>query len=419
MALQRMLDAAERYFEINMEYVVRGGFWISVGQGVSIATSFILAYAFANYLPQDTYGTYKYILAVLGIAAIATLPGLNMAVLQAVARGFRGSVVPVLLMKIRWGFIGGLSLAATGAYYYFIGGNEVLGVGFFAAAVFVPFVDSLSIYTAVLSGQKKFREGAIESVVIALITTTSILAAVFFTQSAAMLVLAYCASYVVGRSLAFYWTERHTGRTEPLAPETYAFGKHLSAIGVLTAFSAYIDSILIWHMLGAQAVAVYAFALSAITPAKTFLKSIINLAHPKFAVADSALLQQTLVPKVFRALALSVPFAIIFILIVPYLYQLFFPQYLASIPYTQVLALSFLLFPEKIFGIAITAREDKSSLYTMNIVNPIIKLVLMLMMIPLFGIWGAVIAMLMHQCSAVIMSTYFFLRKLPDTSSAA
>ena len=52
----RMLRWSERFTKTDMVYLAKGSFWMMAKQvGVSII-SFGLAIAFANLLPQETYG---------------------------------------------------------------------------------------------------------------------------------------------------------------------------------------------------------------------------------------------------------------------------------------------------------------------------------------------------------------------------
>jgi len=57
--IYRLLRRSEKYFKTDMVYLAHGGFWLTLGQIISSAASFLLAIAFANLLPKETYGTYK------------------------------------------------------------------------------------------------------------------------------------------------------------------------------------------------------------------------------------------------------------------------------------------------------------------------------------------------------------------------
>ena len=98
----RILRKSEKYTKTDMVYLAKGGFWITAGQAISSGSIFLLAITFANLIPQETYGTYKYVLSITGILSILTLRGMDTTVLQAIARNFEGVLLPVLKTKIKW-----------------------------------------------------------------------------------------------------------------------------------------------------------------------------------------------------------------------------------------------------------------------------------------------------------------------------
>src|SRR3989338_1976898 len=135
--LYRFLRWSERYTKTDMVYLASGGFWLTLGQIISSAATFGLAIAFANLLPKETYGTYKFILSIAGILSVLTLPGMMTALTQAVARGFEGSVIPALKLRVRWGMLAGLGNLVVATYYYF-NGNTKLTISFLIVAAFLP-----------------------------------------------------------------------------------------------------------------------------------------------------------------------------------------------------------------------------------------------------------------------------------------
>ena len=70
---------------LDLKYFASGGFWTTLGQGINAILAFALTIAFANMIPKETYGIYRYILSIAGILNIFTLKGMNTAVVQAVA----------------------------------------------------------------------------------------------------------------------------------------------------------------------------------------------------------------------------------------------------------------------------------------------------------------------------------------------
>ncbi len=407
------LDQAERALKTDVRYLLREGSWLSGGQGVSSVIALLMAIAFANLVSPTTYGGYKYLLSFAGILSILTLSGLNTAVTQATARGLDGSVWTAFKYRLSGGFFLTLIGLIISTYYY-LAGNNWLAAGFLLISIFTPFMESAIIYTSVLSGKRLFRLSATYNVISQLIASLIIFITINLTDEVWIILLSYLASYGSLNLFFLFKVTREQLKNGDTDPETIKFGLRLSGISVLGSVANYLDSIILWHFLGPIQVATYTFAQATITPSKTLMKSFFNLAMPKFAAGDLAEIKRTLPAKMLKAFGLVILPVVALILIIPIVFQLFFPAYLVSIPYAQVLALTLLFFPEKLMGIMFTAQLKERQLYTLNIVNPIIKIILLLILIPLYGIWGAVWAILIQQVLASGLSLYLFQQLTPD-----
>ena len=180
----------QKYTRTDMLYLARGGSWLAFGDSISSIIAFLSAIAFANFLPQDIYGSYKYILSIAGILSIATLTGVGAAVTRAIAQGFEGSMFPAIRTKIRWGLLGSLG-ALVVATYYFMHGNATLGTAFLIVAAFVPLVDSFSLYGAYLEGKKEFPRSARYQIYGRVISAGTLIATVYLTNNLFLVLLGY------------------------------------------------------------------------------------------------------------------------------------------------------------------------------------------------------------------------------------
>ena len=59
----QLLRKSEGFLKVDMVYLAKGNFWQVLGQVVNNALSLALIFVFANYLPKETYGLYRYILS--------------------------------------------------------------------------------------------------------------------------------------------------------------------------------------------------------------------------------------------------------------------------------------------------------------------------------------------------------------------
>ena len=321
--IYHLLRWSEKYFKTDMVYLAKGGSWLTLGQIVSSASSFLLAIAFANLLPKETYGIYKYVLSIMGILAIPTLSGMSTAITQAVARGYEGSFSPVLKTKIRWGLLGGLASLVLAGYYYF-NGNTTLTISFLISAAFLPFMDSFGIYNALPQGRKLFGISSRYGIISQIAGVSTMITAVFLTNNLFIILLAYFIPWTLMRFIFLQITLKKFPPNQNQDPKTISYGKHLSLIGVIGTIASYLDRILIFHFLGAVEVAIYSFAIAMPEQIKGYFKNISTLTLPKLSKRSFKEINSVLYKRLLKLFIAGGLIAGIYILAAPYIFKIFF-----------------------------------------------------------------------------------------------
>ena len=405
-----LLKKSERYTQTDMVYLAKGGFWLTLGQIISTAAFFLLAIAFANLLDPTTYGNYKYILSLVGMLSIFTLTGMGTALTQAVARGFEGSFYSAFKEKLKFGVLTSI-IAMSLAGYYFFRGNYILPIPLLLAAIFAPLMQASGIYGNFLLGKKLFNIQVKYSTLTKIITTLSLIFTLFLTKNLFCLIAIYfvCNAFL---NYSFYLITRKKNQPNKKEdPETLPFGKHLSLMSAIGNLADQLDKILLFHFLGAVQVAIYSFALALPQQVKAiFLQSLKPLALTKISQKSASELKQFLPGKVLKLFLIILPIVGLYILIAPYIYRLLFPRYISSIIYSQVFAISLLLYPKMLLGQALTAHAKKKELYMASFSYSFSKIILLAIFLPLYGIWGAISVYLAIEVIYFIVLALFFKR---------
>ncbi len=403
----KLLRKTEKYTKTDMVYLAKGGSWLTFGQIVSSASAFLLAIAFANLLPMETYGTYKFILSLSALLVIPTLVGMDTAVVRAVARGSEGTIIPAFKTKVRWGLLGGLASLALAGYYYFQE-DTILTFSFLIAAIFIPFMDPAAIYESYLGGKKLFSFSAKYRSIIRIIATAVMITVLFLSDNIFYVILAYFIPYSLLRYIFLKIALKKFAPNKNIDPKAISYGKHLSLISVIGTITGNIDKILLWHFLGAIQLATYSFALSPVNQVKSAFKNLRPLSMPKLSQGSMAKLKITLPKKIFKLFLIILPIVILYIIFAPLLFRIFFSQYISSINYSRVFAFSLLLYPMTFFNYALTAQMKKRQLYIASTITNISQIILLLILLPLYGIWGAIFVLLATVFIRSIINFYLF-----------
>jgi O-antigen/teichoic acid export membrane protein len=375
-SIYSLLRKIEKYAQTDMVYLAKGSFWLTLRQVITSSSSFLLAIAFANLLPKETYGIYKYVLSVASILAIPTLSEMGTAITQAVARGYEGSLVPALKTKIQWGLLGGLASLILSGYYY-LKGNTNLTISFLISAIFLPFMDSFGIYYSLLQGRKIFDVFTRYLIINHIIVNFALVIILFLTKNLFLILFSYFFLWTLVRFIFFKITLKKFFPNNNQDPKTIAYGKHLSLIGVISTIATYLDKLLIFHYLDATQVAIYSVAIAPIEQIKGLFKNVNALALPKFSEKSKDKIKKTILSKIFKMFLITLPIILAYIVFSPFIFKLFFPEYLASIRFSQFFSLTILTMPSMILYTLLQAQRAKKELFFFNFLSSIIQIILL------------------------------------------
>lgn len=403
--IYNLLRWSEKWTKTDMVYLASGGFWLTAGQVISSISSFLLAIAFANLLPKETYGIYKYVLSATSILAIPTLSGINTAVTQAISRGYEGSFIPALKIKLKWGTWGALASVLLAGYYY-LNGNNTLTISFLISAVFVPLIESFAVFNSLLNGKKEFK-------LIAKYNSASQIASVFFifivllfTNNLFIILLVFFASWTLTRLIFLKICLNKFKLNNNKDSQTIFYGKHLSLMNVLGIISIQIDKILIFHYLGAIELAIYAFALAPVDQLRNIIKNIQPLAVPKFASQEKKFNYKNYLKKLLLMIIILFILTVLYIIFAPIMYKIVFSKYLDSVKYSQYISLSLIASIAMLNYSFLRAQSAKKELYKLSIIIPIVQIVFTSLGVIYFGLFGVIWSQILIKTIDAIYSTF-------------
>ncbi|MDP2947731.1 MAG: oligosaccharide flippase family protein [Nanoarchaeota archaeon] len=396
----KYLIKSQRFTKTDNVYLATQGSFLAVGNIISTLASFLLAVAFARLLPKEVYGNYRYIISIVTMIGILGLPGIDDAVLQAVANKFEGCLKTAFKKRIRWATLGSLACLVVAAVFFFKNDFN-LTISFIIAGVFFPLMESTTLYLSYLGGKKLFGVQVKYSTLAQIIATLAIIITLFFSKSLIIIVLIYFLSNTLIRAFFYLLTVKKFPANNNQENGFITFGKHLTLVRVVKTISSQIDKMLLFQFVGATQLAIYSFATLPTSEANIFLQNIRLLALPKLSTRSKQEIKKSLLKKVIIGTLLIIPLVAVYILIAPYVFKIFFPQYMDSVFYSQLYALTIIAFPASMFALTFQAKMMKKELYRFNIISPFVEILFLVILTPLYGIMGIIISRLIGQFFAV------------------
>jgi O-antigen/teichoic acid export membrane protein len=386
------LRRGERITGTDNVYLAKNGSILFLTNFINTLNGFILYILIAKFLPPEIYGEYKYFLSIFGILSIFSFTGMDNALMRAVAKGHDQSLHAAFRRKFFGSAIGSFICLIIAAIF-FLNDSHRLSIALILIAFFSPIIQASTVYGSFFSGKKQFSiYGKINIGIGVLYFLGMSISFVFFQDSLIILAI-----FLLISSCSFFaYIYAITKKSSNTIDEgMLRLGSHLSALDILGVIATRIDGILIFHFLGPTSLAVYTMATVPVEQLKGFAKISHGLAMPKFATADALLLKNTISRKIFLfsiTIALGV---IVYILLAPAFYNLFFKKYPDSITYSQVYSISLIFVaPASLILSLFIARGLKKEISLFNAINYTLQLVLIFFLGWLFGLWGIIFARL-------------------------
>lgn len=394
----KFIENTEKHLKIDARYFLSGGFFLTLGQGATVATSLVTAVVLANFLSENDYGFYKYVLGLAVLFTTFSLTGLPQAIQQAAAKGHEAFFLKSLKINIFYSLGITVTAGLTGIYY-FLNDNLSLAAGCAMIAVLQPVVNFYSSSLFFSYGTSNYRVGAWMQSIKSIIVALSVVSTALLTESVLLVIFAYFLSQAIIAVLFAIIQKPLIGElSDEITGQYVAYARHSSFRNILVKISTNLDSILVFQFLGASQLATYSISILLVDQVRGTLKNLQTLLMPKFSRYESNRILWKIIksktPVLFIAFSLI---AVLLYLVTPIFHSLLFPKYEEAIVYTQILTLGI---PASIFLVplgALRSQRLEKALYVYETVTSIGQIILLLVFIYAMGVLGVVISRVVTQ----------------------
>lgn len=389
---------------------LKESFWVTLGQFGTSISAFVVLAVIANLVSKEALGEYRFVLAVLTILAITALPGLDTAVVQSTARGFTGQLPRLIREKAKWGVLGLLAGLLLAGYYFWVG-NDIRATALAASALLVPLYGTYFIYFFYLQGKREFLWSSTFQIISRLFFAIFVVLAAFFLRDPVSLVVTYMAVTILTQYVGYQYTlKKYAHEPENFDPEVVPYGKKLTVLGAFNIIAVNIDKILVGIFLGAVPVAIYTIATLLPLESIRAGRIIGQVTLPSFSSEGFRVKTSWL----FERLAL-LEFALfvcwgVYTLIAPHFFSVFFPTYAEAVPYSIVAMLIVLTAPAYVLRSLFVAQKYTYGINLTLIAVPVLKTIILAVALVLFGLWGAVWALVAGGVIELALHLYAYFK---------
>lgn len=392
---------------VNARYVLGGGFWLGAAHVFGGVVRIAVAAFIAHMVDTAFFGQYQFIMTLLMVAMIFSLPGMNMSLLHAVARGYGGSLVECVNARIRASLLGSLFIYVFGLYFYVV--QDELWMACIAASLLFPMFAAGRSMIQYYRGQEDFRRAAVYDMCVTSAGMGGVVVLFVLTKSLVFMTMGYALS------IAFvFWTTYVRVRgsiAEPADRHAVKYGVQLTLMTSLKHLTPYVDKLLLTFFGGFEVLAQYSVAIMLTNYVGGGGRLNVPLLLPRLSKNR---IGRTGVRKMFFcAFVLAALVAIVLAVLMPVVIPLLFSdKYVAAIPFAQLSLLYVVFFiPSTTLYAHYLARKDTKMLAMFNLGYGGVNIVLLSVLIPLFGALGGIVGKVLLGFLGCMFLTVCFFRK--------
>lgn len=158
--IDKILNKLESYLQLDVKYYIKNVAYLMFSNVILALLGLLLSVALARLLPKDIYGQYSYIMSIFGLLAFFSLPGMNTAIAQAIARNYERAIIEGSKVRFKWSILGSIIISIIALYYFISNNNIVIVKCLIVCSLFFPLYYATDVIYAYFIGIQKFNRMA-------------------------------------------------------------------------------------------------------------------------------------------------------------------------------------------------------------------------------------------------------------------
>lgn len=410
--IQPSIRTLESHLKVDVRYIIKGSAFLLSPQIINALFAGVASVILANILSANDFGTYKYVIAIGGVLGAFSLNNVGVALTRSIARGFPGSIRPILKASLLGSLLPTVAALAGAVYYLFKGDFLFFGLLVILALV-TPILKGIPWSGSVHEGFSDFKGSAIVDTIRIIIAGGSLIVAAVFNVPLFFIVATYFFSHALGTLIAFWYTlKRHPiAKDAPEDAGCVRYAIHLSTMDMLSIVGSSIDSVIIFQLVGSEGLALYTIATVLPAYLSSPFRNIQRLALPRLSEKTHNESAWTFVRKELIIMGAASLVVLGYIVTAPLAMNILFPKYPDAVTYSQVYMLG-LIFVGSLIGAHLNSRIMIREKYILKGSLALVRVVLLFPFIAILGIWGAILAQLTTSIFGYILGNILVLKTL-------
>jgi O-antigen/teichoic acid export membrane protein len=402
-----MLSFVGRKLGIDAHYFAKNSLILTGNYALSVLSGLVTGYLVARLLPPEVYGGYRFVISVVSIVSLLTLPGMENAMAREVAqKGDKAAVRFTMFWNAALSLSGVMILLGIIPFLGFWHQETLWPLFLIASLIFIPLNIGPTFFSAIVTGTSSFRKALESGLINSILVILSVLTLLAFSRSpVALYGLVVGIPALVGlirlrRALPAFPSTEKTWRV-------LRYALFLSINSIPFALAWYIDSLLVSALFGFKSLALLQVATLIPEQVKSWYKYLLPSSFARQANGkDSQERRRKLILITLLGIAIMTAGVILYVIAAPWLMHLLFPNYDAPslVLLTRIQALSVITLPSLLLTQYFETQSFKRELRTTQWSTTLLYICTLVLLTPRFGPLGVVLSRLMYRISGLLLS---------------
>jgi O-antigen/teichoic acid export membrane protein len=411
---QHLYNIVARYSSkvgLDLPYFIKGGFWLSVGQFFNLLKGIVLSIIFANLLPKEVFGEYSFIMTVLGIAGIFAVPGMGVAVVQAVAKGYEKTHFRALKEVFKWSWLGSLFLLCFSVCEYFFEKFN-LSIIFLILSSLFPLYSVSGFYPNFFNGKRRFDILVKLSSSFDIISTILICVVFLFIKSVFWIVVVSVLMQILIQGYFSLIYVKKFVENDNIDESSIKFGRNISFSMAFTDIANNFDSLIVASFLGFSDLAIFKIVTLLPNQIKRLANTFTPLLLPKIASKDMS--KKDIMKHFKKFFLVVVSLILVYLAIAPFIFKYVYPKYYEYVWLSMGYHLSFIAFLNLMPYTYLLKEKENILLNKFHNYSSLLLIVTSTILIYFFGLLGAIVSRVIYRFFTMfVLFFYFFKKELP------
>ncbi len=393
--LQQQILKLLNQTNIDIPYYISSSWYILCSYSIVVIKGFITTYCIARILSIEQFGVYRFMLSSFNIIGLLSAAGMAVAITKSI-KNLPIDNVPIkhsIIIHSKISILGAVLLLAMVPLLFIIGRSEIWIAALVAALIYIPFYVSSSFFKGIVWSEEKINY-LLKINVLELVTVTPIVLLLLFYYKSALLLLIPI-WYIPTIIRIFYLVKllkKYPSKSK--SNEIIHYGLRISVYSIPLIFIGMYDDLLVSALFGLKELAIFSVAFLFPDTINALGRSLMQSTQARQSAGpDSKSSRNVLHKAVLWFMCISILGTTFYIILIPIIYPLLFPQYPQKLIFlSQIAALVGMFTPLMLCKQYLDGKGLIKHLRNIQIVSAVIGLLAFVLLINFFQVNGVVYA---------------------------